>query len=130
VTSEMSGGVGSRWFFGLFLTATSGRLGSRRPVSCAMFQVSFKRFRKCAVAQRPLSYRPAVIADCESGIVGVRRMNHQFERAAVAESNGCEVTHAARSQTTDAERLGERHDRAVHEAQAEIREASVHFHRP
>jgi len=67
---------------------------------------------------------------CESGIVGIRRMNHQLERTAVAESNGREVTHIARGQTMDAERFGERHDRTIDEAEAEIREASVHFHRP
>ena len=56
-------------------------------------------------------------------------MNDQVEGAAVAESKGCEVTQIARCQTTDAERLGERHDRTIDEAHAEIREASVHFHR-
>ena len=56
-------------------------------------------------------------------------MNHQLKRAAVAESNGCEVAHVARGQTTDAERLGERHDRTIHEAKAEIRVAPIHIHR-
>ncbi len=65
----------------------------------------------------------------ESGLVGIGRTNHQLEGAAVTQSNGCEVTHVARGQTTDAERLGERYNRPIDEAQANIREASVHFHR-
>ncbi len=56
-------------------------------------------------------------------------MNHQVERPAVAESNGGEVTHVARREAAYAERLGQRYDRTVDEAQAEIREAPVHFHR-
>jgi len=39
------------------------------------------------------------------------------------------VTQVARRQTTDVESLGECYDRSVDEAQVEIREASVHFHR-
>ena len=65
----------------------------------------------------------------ESGLVGIGRTNHQLEGAAVTQSNGCEVTHVARGQTTDAERLGERYNRPIDEAQAKIREASVHLHR-
>jgi hypothetical protein len=57
-------------------------------------------------------------------------MNHQLERASIAESNSREVTHVARGQTTNAKRLGERHDRTIDETKAEIREASIHFHRP
>ena len=56
-------------------------------------------------------------------------MNHQFERVAVTQSNGREVTHITRGQTTNAERLGERHDRTIDETKAEIPEASVHIHR-
>jgi hypothetical protein len=33
-------------------------------------------------------------------------MTHQLERAAIAESDGGEVTHVARRQMTDAERCG------------------------
>jgi hypothetical protein len=55
-------------------------------------------------------------------------MNHQVERPAVPTSNGAEVTHVARCQATAAERL-EHHNRLIDEAQAKIREASVHFHR-
>ena len=62
-------------------------------------------------------------------MVGIRRLNHQVERAAVMQSNGGEVTHVARGQSTDPERLGKRYDRTIDEAQAQIREASVHFHR-
>jgi hypothetical protein len=56
-------------------------------------------------------------------------MNHQVERPAVPTSNGAEVTHVARCQATDAERLGERYNRPIDETQAQIGEASVHFHR-
>lgn len=56
-------------------------------------------------------------------------MNHQFKRASVTQSNGREVTQIARGQTTNAERLGERHDRTIDEAKAETPEASVHIHR-
>ena len=56
-------------------------------------------------------------------------MNDQFERAAVTPPNGSKVTHFPRDQTTDAERLSQRHDRSIDEAEAEIREASIHFHR-
>ena len=56
-------------------------------------------------------------------------MNHQVERAAVAKSNSGEMTHVARRQATDAERLGERYNRPIDEVQAKIREASIHFHR-
>ena len=62
-------------------------------------------------------------------MVGIRRMNHQIKRAAVTQSNGGKVTHVARGQSTDAERLGKRYDRTIDEAQAQIREASIHFHR-
>jgi len=62
-------------------------------------------------------------------MVGIRRMNHQVERAAVTQSNGGEVTDVTRGQSTDAERLGKRYDRTIDEPQAQIREASVHFHR-
>jgi hypothetical protein len=65
----------------------------------------------------------------ESGLVGIGRTNHQLEGAAVTQSNGCEVAHVARGQTTDAERLGERYNRPTDEAQAKVREAPVHFHR-
>jgi hypothetical protein len=63
------------------------------------------------------------------GIGPISRMNHHSKRAPAAESNDCEVMHVARCQATHAEQLGERYDRAIHEAQAEIRETSVHFHR-
>jgi len=55
-----------------------------------------------------------------SGLVGIRWTNHQLERTALAESNGGKVAHVARRQTADAERLGERHDRSVNEAQGKI----------
>jgi hypothetical protein len=56
-------------------------------------------------------------------------MNDQVEGAAVAESNRSEVANIAGCQATDTEPLGERHDRRVHQAEAEIGEASVDFHR-
>ena len=56
-------------------------------------------------------------------------MDHQLERAAVAESNGRKVTHVARRQPPDAERFGERHDRTINQPETQIRELSVHFHR-
>jgi hypothetical protein len=37
-------------------------------------------------------------------------MDDQVKRLTVAESNGGEVTHIARREASDAERLGERHD--------------------
>jgi len=55
-------------------------------------------------------------------------MNNQLERTSVAESNSREVTHVACCQTMDAEHLGERHDRTIHQAEAEIGETPVHFH--
>jgi hypothetical protein len=51
-------------------------------------------------------------------------MNHQIERAAVTEPNASEMTHVAR-QPADAQRLGQRYDRSINEAQAKIPEASV-----
>jgi len=56
-------------------------------------------------------------------------MNHQVECAAVAQPNGGKVTHVARREAADAKRLRERHHRTIHQAEAEISEASVHFHR-
>jgi len=56
-------------------------------------------------------------------------MDDEVERAAVTQSDGDKVTQVARRQTTDAERLGERYDRTIDEAQAEIGEALIHFHR-
>jgi len=56
-------------------------------------------------------------------------MNDQLKRASVTQSNSREVTDVACGQTTDTERFGKRDDRTIDEAQAEIREASVHFHR-
>jgi len=56
-------------------------------------------------------------------------MNHQVECAAVTEPNGGEVTHVARREAADAKRLRERHHRTIHQTEAEISEASVHFHR-
>jgi hypothetical protein len=45
------------------------------------------------------------------------------------ESNGSEMTHVAGCQTPDAKHLGQRYDRTIDKAQAEICESSVHFHR-
>lgn len=56
-------------------------------------------------------------------------MNHQLERAAVAESNGCKVTQVARCQSADAERFGEGHDRTIYQPETQSRVAPVHFHR-
>lgn len=56
-------------------------------------------------------------------------MNDQLERAAIAESNGCEVTHVACCQTTNAQRLGEGYDRTIDETDAKVCEASIHIHR-
>jgi len=56
-------------------------------------------------------------------------MNDELERPAVPQSDGGEMTHIARGQTADAERLGQRNDRSVNEAQAEIRKTSIDFHR-
>jgi len=52
-------------------------------------------------------------------------MDDQLERATDTQSHGCKVTQVARCQAKDAEVLGERHDRSVHEAQAAIRIAPV-----
>lgn len=57
-------------------------------------------------------------------------MHDQLEPSATSESNGGEVMHVARREPMDAKRLGQRHHRCVDEAQTEIREASVHLHRP
>jgi hypothetical protein len=40
------------------------------------------------------------------------------------------VAHVPCGQTTDAERLGEGHDRTIDKAEAKIREASIDLHRP
>lgn len=56
-------------------------------------------------------------------------MHDQLEPEATSESNDGEVPHVARRKPVNAKRLGQRHDRAVNEAQAEICEAAVHFHR-
>ena len=42
-------------------------------------------------------------------------MHNQVKRMTIPESNGGEVTHIARDKATDAERLGERHDRSVNQ---------------
>jgi hypothetical protein len=68
-------------------------------------------------------------AGTRSGIVESRRMNHQLERAAIAESHRREVTHVACCQTTNVHRLGEGYDRTVYEAEVKIGEPPVHFHR-
>lgn len=52
-------------------------------------------------------------------------MHDRLEPAATGESNGCDVAHAACREPVDAKRLGQRHDRAVNKAQAEIREVRV-----
>lgn len=64
-----------------------------------------------------------------SGSVRIGRMDRQLEPAATGESNGGEVAHVARREAVNAERLGQRHHRAIDEAQTKIREASVHLHR-
>lgn len=61
-------------------------------------------------------------------MIGNGRMNHQFTRPAVTQADGGEVTHVARGQPTDAERLGESHDRTVDKAKGQIGEALVYFH--
>ncbi len=64
-----------------------------------------------------------------SGSVGICRMHDQLEPAPIRQSNGSKVTHIAGRESIDAERLGQRDDRGVDEAQTKIREASVHVHR-
>jgi hypothetical protein len=46
----------------------------------------------------------------------------------VTESNNGEVTHVPWRQSTDAQRLGQRHHRCVDEAQPEVDKAPVDFH--
>jgi hypothetical protein len=65
----------------------------------------------------------------ESGTVGIGRMHHQLEGPAARESNGGEVTHVAGREPADVERLREGNDGGIDEAQVEVREAPVHFHR-
>jgi hypothetical protein len=55
-------------------------------------------------------------------------MYHHFERSAIAKTNGREMTHIARDETTNAKRFGERDDRSIDEAQVDVREASVDLH--
>ena len=55
---------------------------------------------------RPLSPQTG-----RSGLLGIHRMTYQLTPAAVAEANGCEVTHVARCQPTDAERFRRQCDR-------------------
>jgi hypothetical protein len=69
----------------------------------------------------------AIRAPHEPGSVGIFRMHHQLERASVAKWNRREVTHVACCQTMNAERLGERHDRTIDKAQAEICRTSVYL---
>src|SRR5580704_18892223 len=47
-------------------------------------------------------------------------MNHEVERATVPEPNGREMTHIARRQTTDVERLGKRDNGPVYKAETKI----------
>jgi len=56
-------------------------------------------------------------------------MDDQIERATIAKSNGCEMTHIACRQTTDAENLSKRNNRTVHKAQTEIGVAPIDLHR-
>lgn len=56
-------------------------------------------------------------------------MHYQLEGLATAKSDRRKVTHVTRREPTDAERLRECYNRCVDEAQAEVRESTVHFHR-
>ena len=47
-------------------------------------------------------------------------MDDQLERAAIAQADRREVTHAARGQTTDAKSLGESDDRSIHKPKAKV----------
>jgi len=55
-------------------------------------------------------------------------LNHELEPTAIMESDRSEVTRVARRQSTNAQRLGQRHHRCVDEAQTEVAEAPVNFH--
>jgi hypothetical protein len=55
-------------------------------------------------------------------------MNDESEGTTITESDSGEVTHVARRQSTDAQRLGQRHDRCIDEAQTEVGTAPVDFH--
>jgi hypothetical protein len=47
-------------------------------------------------------------------------MNDELEGATITESSSGEVTHVARRQSTDAQRLGQRRDRCIDEVQADV----------
>lgn len=72
---------------------------------------------------------PQFPMDVGSRLIGIRRVNHQLERATVTESYGREMTHVSRGQPTNPERFGEGHDGSIDESQAEVGKASIHFHR-
>ena len=55
-------------------------------------------------------------------------MNDEIERTTITESDSGEVPHVACRQSTDAQRLGQRHHRSVDEAQIEVGKAAVDFH--
>ena len=55
-------------------------------------------------------------------------MNDEIECTTITESNRGEVTHVACRQSTDAQRLGERHDRCVDETQTQVGKAPIDFH--
>ena len=56
-------------------------------------------------------------------------MDHQPERAAVAQPDGAKMADVPRGDPPDAEIFCERDDRTVHEAESKIREAAVDLHR-
>jgi hypothetical protein len=55
-------------------------------------------------------------------------MNDEIEGTTVTESNSSEVTHVACRQSSNAQRLGQSHDRGVDNAQAEVGKTPVDFH--
>ena len=57
-------------------------------------------------------------------------MNDQIERAPVTQPDRGKVAYVTGGESTDAQALGERHDRAVDQPKAEIRVASVDLHGP
>jgi hypothetical protein len=56
-------------------------------------------------------------------------VDDQLQRAAVAQPNCGEVTHVAGSHASEAEAFRERHERSIHQTEAEIRVAAVDLYR-
>lgn len=78
--------------------------------------------RTASIAPLTTDERPSAMTALRmrSGPVWIRWMDDQLERAAVTKAHRREVPHVARGQATNAESLGKRDDRSIHQPEAKI----------